>query len=392
MDAPAGWTEVIDNDYGLASTLATSRGSRGVATGTDGHLHVVADQLGLGAGTHIIVRGTPGGTTPTVRSTTQLEATTSTTAATLVMSAPAGLVAGDVLLVFISMGNSGGSVPVGWVTPTGWVYLGAQVTLTGSGSTMSMLAVGVWAKLCGPSEPSTYSTTINFGAGTKTMHASLVAVMNSTSTPGRSAVQHRWLQPRGAWQDYTPVNVGIAKGNGTIDGQYLLMGKTCFFAGDLPWGSSGTPSPATSRSVALPVGGAASGHICPVARLATESRHTLERERTHLGSVTDAIVIHVVGAAGNFNLVTNNQPFIWAVNDSLGVSGVYEIALIETPECAQMCGLAELGRRLWHDVPTTSVWGPMTCLVCGAVIEMTRHSSNCGRARTRPSRSRRMAP
>jgi hypothetical protein len=95
------------------------------------------------------------------------------------LAPPSGTLTDRVLLAFVALGNDGGGVPTGWKAPDGWVFLGARFGFSGSGTTLSTLAVGVWAKLGTASEPLTYDVPITIGAGRKTIHACIIAV----STP-----------------------------------------------------------------------------------------------------------------------------------------------------------------------------------------------------------------
>lgn len=184
MTPPAGHTEQSDENFDHAQgTLQTSVATRDPATGTTGDFTSTQSNWDHGLGTRIVVRG-GGATSPSFRSISYME--TATAAATVVatISKPAGVVAGDVLVTFVSMGVNGGLIPTGWVTPDGFVFLGANFSTSGSGSTASTLATGCWIKLAGASEPATYSTTINLPTGTKLISAQMVAIQNPFLVPG----------------------------------------------------------------------------------------------------------------------------------------------------------------------------------------------------------------
>jgi hypothetical protein len=87
------------------------------------------------------------------------------------------------------MGNQGGSVPTGWSTPEGWLFLGANFLLQGSGPTLSALAVGGWAKLATSAEPADYMIHITFGAGSKRIHAAIVAVQDADLVDGGAHIR-----------------------------------------------------------------------------------------------------------------------------------------------------------------------------------------------------------
>jgi hypothetical protein len=178
MTPPAGWTERLDNNYlSAAGTLQSSIATRDVATGTTGDFTSTQSNWQLAVGTHVVIKG--GGTTsPSYRSVSSADVATAAGVATVSITKPAGVVAGDVLITHVAMGISGGFLPTGWTTPEGFVFLGANYLTTGTGTSQSTLAVGCWAKLAGASEPATYSTTINLPAGLKAVSGSMVAIQN----------------------------------------------------------------------------------------------------------------------------------------------------------------------------------------------------------------------
>jgi hypothetical protein len=184
MTPPAGWTERQDGNHPSASgTLQTSIASRRPATGTSGGFASTQSNWHHSIGSHIVIKGGDG-TSPTFRSMTETSVEASGALLVLTGAKPSGVVAGDVLLAFISMGVAGGLVPTGWVTPEGFVFLGADHSTSGSGSTQSTLATGVWAKLCTASEPANYQTSINLPTGTKFVQGTLVAIEGAFLVPG----------------------------------------------------------------------------------------------------------------------------------------------------------------------------------------------------------------
>ena len=322
---PAGWTEQLDNDYGLASTLACSVVSRSLATGTAGTVISTQSNWDEAVGTHVIVRGVLGGTAPSVRSVAQLEDTETSTLAELTIPTPAGATVGDVLIVFIAMGNAGGSVPLGWTTPEGWVFLGAQVTLTGSGSTMSTLAVGTWAKLITASDPATYGTTINFGPGVKTIHGSLVCIQDAAVVAGGAQFNIGGYNLAGAWLPWTPTYTGITTiGNATIEAYYLVMGKTCFFSWSFVVGST-TVLSAASMTVSLPI--PATG----ISRMSVNSIAVQSGGRRWPGQgfilVSNPNFVRLCHiTSGNNGEVSGAHPFTVGTGDVYTVGGTYQIA------------------------------------------------------------------
>jgi hypothetical protein len=174
---PGGWTERLDDDTSPDdSTLAVSVATLAATTGAAGVFTNTETNWQHGLGSHVVVRG--GGT---VSPSFQTESHTGTefftgTSHSMSLAPPGGVLDGRILVAFVALGNDGGGVPTGWKAPDGWVFLGADFMFTGSGSTLSVLAVGVWAKLGTASEPATYDVSLNIGAGRKTMHACIIAV------------------------------------------------------------------------------------------------------------------------------------------------------------------------------------------------------------------------
>lgn len=184
---PASATERLDaGDNGQLAVSVADR--RNPATGGSGTFTSSRSTWQLGFGTHVNVLGRSG-FEPTFRSISEARVgPTTATQITASLSKPTGVVEGDVLVAFVSMGNAGGSVPLGWVTPEGWEFLGANFVSVGGGSTQSTLAVGAWAKLATASEPDEYEVTIDFAGGTKLLHSTIVAVQDASLIPGGSKI------------------------------------------------------------------------------------------------------------------------------------------------------------------------------------------------------------
>lgn len=324
--SPAGWTEQTDTKVGSESSLGISVFRRSVATGTTGTATSSRSNWQHGVGTHIIVKGTVGGTTPSVRSVSEQNVVTTGTTANVSISKPTGAVAGDMLVVFIAMGNNGGTIPVGWSTPDGWVFLGASLGTTGTGASQSTLAVGTWAYLMDGTEGSTFDTDINFGAGTKTIQATMVCVQNPETIPGGPQMNIGGFNLAGAWRSYTPSLTNITLGNGTITGGYLLMGKTCFVRIAFVFGS--TSAVAAGARIGLPFAGISLG---------TSVEQTLAGSCVDISAVTSQLLAgRITSSSSNvipihdelgasFGELSATAPFTWATGDSLNLSGVYEI-------------------------------------------------------------------
>jgi hypothetical protein len=323
---PAGWTEILDHKYGLASTLATSIARRAPATGTAATFTSSQTNWNSGTGTHVILRGPQGGPPPTVRAISETEVTSTATVINVPITAPAGTVAGDILVVFVSMGNAAGSVPTGWVTPEGWVFLGAQVVSTGTPT--STLAVGTWAKLVGPDDGPTYDTTINFGVGTKTVHAAMVAVAGASVILGGPQLNVGGFNVLGAWQPYTPANASITVGNGTLSGDYLLMGTTCFWRFGFVLGTTSSIGTANIElGLPFPAAVTAGNHVAQIgaASLIDASAFWAQTGMTRILSGGVRAYLHHTQGGANFGHCNNANPFTWGNGDVIHATGVYEI-------------------------------------------------------------------
>lgn len=176
---PSGWTERSDvTTAGLGpSTLSCSVATQHPATGSGATFTSSASNWQSAVGTHVIVRGS-GPVSPSFRSVSGTSMSTTDTTANFDIPTPAGVIEGNAMVAFVTIGVAGGSVPRGWTTPSGWVFLGANFLIRGAGPTLSTLAVGVWAKLAGPSEPASSVVTIDLGPGQKTLQATVVAIQD----------------------------------------------------------------------------------------------------------------------------------------------------------------------------------------------------------------------
>lgn len=184
MTPPSGWTERLDNNNpNDAGTLQTSVATRQPADGTAGTFTSSQTNWQHAVGSHVVIKG-GGASSPSFRSLSTSDTSLASGVVTVSIDKPTGVADGDALITFVSMGVSGGLVPTGWTTPDGFVFLGATFNTSGSGSTASTLAVGVWAKRAGASEPSTYSTTINLPTGLKAISGCMVAIQDAFLVPG----------------------------------------------------------------------------------------------------------------------------------------------------------------------------------------------------------------
>lgn len=183
---PAGTTERLDAVMAdPVGTLHVTVATRDPASGASGTFTSNFSNWQYAVGTHVVIKG-GGSTSPAWRSL--VTATVQTSGATAVLSAtnPSGLAVDDVMILFVSLGVSGGFVPTGWVVPPGWIELGAFPITSGSGSSQSSLATGAWAKHVTADDvaASSHQTTINLPTGVKKIHGALTAVSGAALVPG----------------------------------------------------------------------------------------------------------------------------------------------------------------------------------------------------------------
>lgn len=187
---PAGTTERVDTAHNTGTaTLSVGLAERDPASGAAGTYTSSTSNWSHVVATHVVVRG-GGATSPSYRSLSEANyGPTTAQTVTLTHPQPSGVIQGDALIAIVSMLNMGGSVPVGWTTPEGWIFLGANFRIGGSGASLSAAASGAWVKLATASEPANYDITINFGAGSKRLHAVIVAIQNPTLIAGGAHIR-----------------------------------------------------------------------------------------------------------------------------------------------------------------------------------------------------------
>lgn len=309
---PAGWTEVIDNDYGAGSTLAVSIASRQPATGTAGTFTSSQSNWQGGLGARVIIRGEVGGTAPSIRSTSQLEQTTTATSVNLAINKPAGATTDDTLIIFVSMYNHNGGVPLGWTTPPGWIQLGAlpyQIPFVGT------LAVGCWARKCLASDGSTFNTNINFAVGTKIVQAHCIAVQNAKMILGGPQFSVNDVNILGSWLPWSATLTNFTKGNGTEIAAYMVQGKVCNFRYRFTLGS--TSAFTGTLTISLPV---ASAQVCA----ASANFRDASAAGLWSGSLFISTGLSGHTPAASPGQLTAVSPFTWATGDFFQFGGCYE--------------------------------------------------------------------
>jgi hypothetical protein len=188
---PAGFTEVYDVSDATSGMTVAATCVRRQPANPNTTQNIVCSQAGhmFHNGHTVLVRANDSGPAPSVRSFTESFATFNTASMGLSLAKPAGVVAGDLLIAKVTMGNKGGSIPVSWSVPDGWIFLGAVYRETGGVNT---LASGIWYKSATASEPATYDVGVNvLGSpiATKRFHLSVTAVQNPGSLVGGSDIR-----------------------------------------------------------------------------------------------------------------------------------------------------------------------------------------------------------
>jgi hypothetical protein len=132
----------------------------------------------------------------------------------------------------------------------------------------------------------------------------------------------------GAWTTYTPTwtapSVNPAIGNGTLQGAYLIVGKTYHFRINVIMGSTTTFG--TGRwDFGL------GGSVTSVAVAQTVSCYLFDNSATVARGVAawvpgSAAVARPVGHDGTINGISSTVPWTWATSDQVIITGVIEIA------------------------------------------------------------------
>lgn len=177
---PTGFTEEFDSvDSSDVRTLHATIASR--HNGASDTVETFTNSSGdfdFSIGCTTVIRGGAEGASPSVRAVSESFGGDTTDAqANYTLAKPTGTAEGDLLIAFVSIGNDGGFVPIGWTTPSGWTFAGAN--LASNAELTNTVATGMWYKRAGISEPADYTITINYDdSAFKREHAVIVAVQD----------------------------------------------------------------------------------------------------------------------------------------------------------------------------------------------------------------------
>jgi hypothetical protein len=132
------------------------------------------------------------------------------------------------------------------------------------------------------------------------------------------------------WTAYTPVwtaaSVNPVIGNGTIEGYYKVIGKTCFVRGNVAMGST-TTFGSGEWYISMPFTASHADAILMTANLLDNGTawYNATMNGARAGFTTKA-PIQYQAAGGTANDVNATQPFTWANTDRFLWNGSYEIA------------------------------------------------------------------
>jgi len=133
-----------------------------------------------------------------------------------------------------------------------------------------------------------------------------------------------------AWTAYTPVwtaaSVDPVIGNGTIEGYYKVIGKTCFVRGNIAMGST-TTFGSGEWYVSMPFTASHADAILMTAQLLDNStawyNATLNGARAGFNYKT---AIQYQNTGGTADSITSTTPFTWTTSDRFLWNGSFEIA------------------------------------------------------------------
>jgi hypothetical protein len=170
------------------------------------------------------------------------------------------------------------------------------------------------------------------------MSGSSVIISGNTYTSGMTATTLSTItfnlsgsQIESAWSSYTPVwtasGTNPVIGNGTIEGWYKVIGKTCFVRGNIVMGST-TTFGTGEWYVSMPVTAVHADAILMTVTLLDNGSawYNATMAGARAGFNTKAPMQYVNIVNGTANDVNATQPFTWTTSDRFVWNGSYEIA------------------------------------------------------------------
>ena len=177
-----------------------------------------------------------------------------------------------------------------------------------------------------PTSESGYAVATLGGFGTTAPTASYVLNAVSASYARTSSMVPSY---EGSWTAYTPVWTAASSnpviGNGTIEGYYKVVGKTCFVRGNIAMGSS-TTFGSGEWYVSMPFTASHADGILMTATLLDNSTawyNAIVNGARAGFNYKSAIQYQVVG--GTADSITPTTPFTWTTSDRFIWNGSYEI-------------------------------------------------------------------
>ncbi len=157
-----------------------------------------------------------------------------------------------------------------------------------------------------------------------------ISIPNNLTVTGSVIISGSTIPINTAWTAYTPqwtaASVNPAIGNGTLEGWYKVIGKTCFVRGNIVMGSS-TTFGSGEWYVSMPFTASHADAILMTTNLLDNGsawyNATLNGARAGFNYKT---AIQYQATGGTANDVNSTQPFTWANSDRFLWNGSYEIA------------------------------------------------------------------
>jgi hypothetical protein len=208
-----------------------------------------------------------------------------------------------------------------------YIYNGGFADISGSLRLTGSLSVGFSA---GTSEFQVLSTGVNIGNISTDRHLITGSLIVSASTNLTGSVTINESRIDTAWTAYTPqwtaASSNPAIGNGTIEGYYKVIGKTCFVRGNIAMGST-TTFGTGEWYVSMPFTASHADAILMTVTLLDNGSNwynaTMAGARAGFNHKAPMQYQNVAGTASDVNAT---GPFTWATSDRFIWNGSYEIA------------------------------------------------------------------
>jgi hypothetical protein len=171
--------------------------------------------------------------------------------------------------------------------------------------------------------------TTNINAEKIQGNLSITSISGATITA--STFNLNGSQVETAWTSYVPVWTASVSnpviGDGTIEGWYKVIGKTCFVRGNIVMGST-TTFGSGEWYVSMPVTAAHADAILMTVTLLDNGSawYNATMAGARAGFNTKAPMQYVNFTNGTASDVNSTQPFTWASTDRFVWNGSYEIA------------------------------------------------------------------